>query len=270
MVKITILNDTRNSRKDIYDNDDGFSAYIEVNDNKFLFDVGPNDNYIKNAKKMNIDLNKISTIVLSHGHFDHGDGLEFFNKKVKLIAHPNCTYKRWWKHDHTHNSGLKLSKAEMEKRFYTNFTKEPYQIFENVFFLGEIKRKMPVVLNKWALENGDNDEILDDSGITINTPNGIIVIAGCSHSGICNIVEYAKEVTGNNQVLAVLGGFHLRELGEETNKAIEYMRKNVKEVILAHCTVDEVCEKFMKELNKDIKISATEVGKEYIFNNEMK
>ena len=45
------------------------------------------------------------------------------------------------------------------------------------------------------------------------------------------------------------------------------MRKNVKEVILAHCTVDEVCEKFMKELNKDIKVSVTEVGKEYIYHS---
>ena len=269
MVKIKILNDTRNSNKDLYNNDDGFSAYIEVDDNKFLFDVGPNDNFIQNAKKMNIDLDAINTIVLSHGHFDHGDGLEYFNRKVKLIAHPNCIYRRWWKDDHSHYSGLKLSKEEIENRFETYFTKQPYQFFDNVFFLGEIKRKIPVVLNKWVLENGENDEVLDDSGIAINTPQGIIVIAGCSHSGICNIVEYAKEVTGNSQVLAVLGGFHLRKIDDETDKVIEYMRKNVKEVIFAHCTVDEVCEKFMKELNKDIKISVTEVGKEYIYNNDV-
>ena len=124
---------------------------------------------------------------------------------------------------------------------------------------------------KYAKEIGaewrSTSSLLDDSGIAINTQNGIIVIAGCSHSGICNIVEYAKEVTGNNQVLAVLGGFHLRELGEDTNKAIEYMRKNVREVILAHCTVDEVCDKFIEELSEDIKISVTEVGKEYSYNN---
>lgn len=265
MVKIVILNDTRNSKQEIYDNDDGFSAYIEVDNNKFLFDVGPNDNYIKNAKKMNINLDEVGTIILSHGHFDHGNGLPYFNRKVKLIAHPNCTYKRWWKDDHSHYSGLNLSKDEIENRFNTCFQKQSYQIFENVFFLGEIDRKIPVVLKKWVFENGENDEILDDSGVAINTQNGIIVISGCSHSGICNIVEQAKIVTGNSEVLAVIGGFHLRQLDEYTDSVIKYMRNNVKEVILAHCTADEVCDKFIKELSGDIKISTTEVGKEYIF-----
>ena len=110
-----------------------------------------------------------------------------------------------------------------------------------------------------------SDEVLDDSGIVINTENGIIVIAGCSHSGICNIVEHAKMITNNNKVLAVIGGFHLRELDENTNKVIEYMKNNVEEVILAHCTADEVCNKFVNDLKGKIKVSVTEVRKEYHF-----
>lgn len=265
MVKIVILNDTRNSNKDKFENDDGFSAYIETENNKILFDAGPSEKFKKNAEKLGLDLNKIDTVVLSHGHYDHGDGLKYFNNKIEFIAHPNCVLKRWWKDDHSHYSGLQLTKKELESKYNVHFTKELYKISKNIYYLGEITRKYPVKLTKWVLENGQNDEVLDDSGIVIHTENGIIVIAGCSHSGICNIVEHAKNITGNSKVLAVIGGFHLRELDENTNKVISYMKENVEEVILAHCTADDVCNKFINDLKDKIKVSVTEVGKEYNF-----
>ena len=265
MVKVVILNDTRNSNEDKFENDDGFSAYIETENNKILFDVGPTEKFMKNAEKLGIDLNKVDTIVLSHGHYDHGDGLQYFNNKVEFIAHPNCTLKRWWKDDHSHYSGIKLTKEELENKYNVHFTKEPYKINENTYYLGEITRKYPVKLTKWVFADGQNDEVLDDSAMVINTENGIIVIAGCSHSGICNIVEHAKKVTNNSKVLAVIGGFHLQEINENTDKVIDYMKDNVKQVILAHCTANEVCNKFVNDLNGRIKVSVTEVGKEYKF-----
>lgn len=115
------------------------------------------------------------------------------------------------------------------------------------------------------LENEQNDEVLDDSGMVINTENGIIVIVGCSHSGICNIVEQAKKITNNSKVLAVIGGFHLREVNEDTNKVINYMKDNAQEVIMAHCTADSVCNKFVNDLKGKIKVSVTKVGKTYDF-----
>ena len=265
MIKVVILNDTRNSNKDKFENDDGFSAYIEVENNKILFDVGPSEKFMKNAEKLGLDLNKVDTIVLSHGHYDHGDGLKFFNNKVEFIAHPNCTLKRWWKEDHSHYSGIQLTKEELKNKYNVHFTKEPYKINKDTYYLGEITRKYPINLKKWVLANGQNDEMLDDSGMVIDTEDGITVIAGCSHSGICNIVEHAKMVTNNNRVLAVIGGFHLREVDEDTNKVIDYMKDNVEEVILAHCTADDVCNKFINDLKDRIKVSVTEVGREYKF-----
>lgn len=265
MIKIVILNDTRNSNEEKLENDDGFSAYIEVENNKILFDAGPSEKFIKNAEKLGVNLNLVDTIVLSHGHFDHGDGFKYLDKKVDFIAHPNCTLKRWWKDDHSHYSGIQLTKEELENRYKVHFTKEPYTINQNTYFLGEIRRNYPVTLKKWVLEDGKNDEVLDDSGMVINTKEGIIVIAGCSHSGICNIIEQAKRVTGKQKVLAVIGGFHLQEIDDNTNKVIEYIKNNVEEVVLAHCTSDKVCSKFKEELEGKVKVSVTEVGKEYYF-----
>ncbi len=85
MIKIVILNDTRNSNEDKLENDDGFSAYIEVKNNKILLDAGPSEKFIKNAEKLGVDLNLVDTMVLSHGHFDHGDGLKYWDKKWTLL-----------------------------------------------------------------------------------------------------------------------------------------------------------------------------------------
>lgn len=98
-------------------------------------------------------------------------------------------------------------------------------------------------------ELGNIYEHLNDSGLVIKTNLGLIVISGCAHSGICNTIEYAKKVTGENRALAVIGGFHLKEIDEQTVKTIDYMKKNnVNLLYLAHCTSDKVCEHFMEML----------------------
>lgn len=81
---------------------------------------------------------------------------------------------------------IQITKEELENKYNVHFTKEPYKINQNTYYLGEITRKYPITLTKWVLENGQNDDVIDDSGMVINTENGIIVIAGCSHSGSVN------------------------------------------------------------------------------------
>ena len=88
MLKITVLNDNRNKNNRELFNSHGLSLLIEKDDFKFLFDVGKDDNFLKNSKALNIDLNDINHVVLSHGHYDHTDGLKFMND-LKIIAHPD-------------------------------------------------------------------------------------------------------------------------------------------------------------------------------------
>lgn len=80
--------------------------------------------------------------------------------------------------------------------------KEPYQIFENVWFLGQIDRKFEVPIKNLptVLENGKIDYLYDDSGIVIKVEKGIIVFASCSHSGINNIIEQAKKITNEERI----------------------------------------------------------------------
>lgn len=102
---------------------------------------------------------------------------------------------------------------------------------KDIFYLGEIPR-----INNFETGNFKNDKMLDDSAIVIKTSKGAIVITGCSHSGICNISEYAKIVSGQ-KLYAVIGGFHLFEDNESAvNKTIEYFKmENPKHLLPMHC-----------------------------------
>lgn len=256
MLKIVVLNDDRCSNKKL-ENEHGLSLYIEYDDKKILFDVGQTDIFLKNAVKLDIDLNNLDAIILSHGDYDHGNGLKYLNVKTKLVCHPDFIKYRISKR--TGNfAGLNQTKEELDKQFNLVLTKDLYNISENIIFLGEIERKndfekednLPSVDKK-----GNTYQHYDDSGILLKTNNGIIIISGCSHSGICNIIEYAKKVTHTEKVLAVIGGFHLKELNYQTNKTIDYFINNhIENIYLAHCTSDIVCEEFIKRMPTQVKI----------------
>ncbi len=265
MVRITVLNDNRCSNDNL-ECEHGLSLLIEDKNRKILFDTGQTDIYLKNAEKLGVSLDDVEAIVLSHGDYDHGNGLKYFNKKVNLICHPdflnNRISKRTGKFD-----GLNQNLDELNNKFNVVITKEPYKVTDNIYYLGEIERITDFEKGKnlpMTDDNGETYKHLDDSGIVITTDNGIIVISGCAHSGICNTIEYAKKVTNCNNVLAAIGGFHLKEVDEQTESTIKYMKdNNIKQILVAHCTSDIVCDEFKKQLPSETTI--VETGKTYEF-----
>lgn len=102
------------------------------------------------------------------------------------------------------------------------------------------------------MANGEwvDDYIKDDTALVYKSYNGIFIITGCSHSGICNIVEYAKTVCEENRVLGILGGFHLFEDDKQLGKTIEYLRScNVKHIYPCHCVSLLARAKLMEQLS---------------------
>lgn len=226
----------------------GISFLIE-DDKKILFDVGATDLFKKNAELLNINLDDIDCIVLSHGHWDHVNGLEFLENK-KLICHPDCFMKKFRKKDDTAN-GMPFNQEKAEEQFDLILTKEPYKISKNITFLGEIPREndFEAKTTMFYTENNQDDFILDDSALAIKTEKGLVVIAGCSHAGICNIIEYAKKITGM-KIYAVIGGFHLKKITEITQKTLEYFKKeNIEHIYPGHCVKEPVITYFEKQLN---------------------
>ena len=261
LMKITVLTENVTGVKFLSEH--GLSYLIEIDGEKILFDTGHSDVFLKNAKMLEIDIeNEVKTVVLSHGHWDHGDGLSFLENK-KLITHPASFSKRFGKSDHRF-IGLSLSKEEIQKKFDLTETINHYQITKNLFFLGEIPRlnNFESQETSFEFENGEDDFNLDDSALAAILSDELVVITGCSHSGICNICEHAKKVTGIKKLKAVIGGFHLKHQNRQTLETIEYFTKNkVEKLFPSHCTELPALAAFYEEF----KIVQVKTGMEIYF-----
>ncbi len=236
MIRVHIL--TENIAGSTFLAEHGLSYLIEVDEEKILFDTGHSDVFLKNAQKLGINIeNEVQQIILSHGHWDHGNGLTNLNNK-KLLAHPGIFVKRYRKRDHSY-IGLNLSKQELENKFRIITSASPVQVTTNLYFLGEVPRKNNFESQTTPFEFDDfsDDFIPDDSAIAVVQNRELVIITGCSHSGICNICEYAKSVTGISKIKAVLGGFHLKNQGKQTQLTIDYFKQNkIETIIPSHCT----------------------------------
>jgi 7,8-dihydropterin-6-yl-methyl-4-(beta-D-ribofuranosyl)aminobenzene 5'-phosphate synthase len=235
-MKITVLTENVAGGKLLAEH--GLSYLIEIDGEKILFDTGHSDVFLKNAGFLGIDIeNEVEKVVLSHGHWDHGDGLRFLNNK-KLITHPASFSKRFGKSDNR-PVGLSLSKEEIQKRFDLTETINQHQISTNLFFLGEIPRlnDFESQITPFKFENGKDDFVTDDSALAAIVNNELVIITGCSHSGICNICEQAKKLTRIKKIKAVIGGFHLICNDKQTMETVQYFRDNrVEKLFPSHCT----------------------------------
>jgi len=132
-----------------------------------------------------------------------------------------------------------LLKGIIAERFELICTKESYSISKNIVFLGEIPRLNGFESKKTDFidENLKDDFVIDDSGLVIKSDDKIVIISGCAHSGICNIIEYAKKITGINRIKAVIGGFHLKDDGFQTKETIKYLKnQDIDQIYPSHCT----------------------------------
>jgi 7,8-dihydropterin-6-yl-methyl-4-(beta-D-ribofuranosyl)aminobenzene 5'-phosphate synthase len=231
----------------------GIALYIEQGGKRILLDVGYSDIFIKNAQKMDIDLRTLDYIVLSHGHLDHTWGLDPLirlyteshiesipHKKPTVVAHPLVFVSKMFD---DMEIGSLISRDKLSKNFPVKLSKEPIWLTERLLYLGEIERtndfegKKPIgsILKP---EGEEPDYLYDDTALSYKSPNGLVIITGCSHSGICNIIEQAKMLCKEERVVDIVGGLHLLDPSEEQLQGtLEYLKKLAPEQMHAcHCT----------------------------------
>lgn len=241
-MKLTVLTDNTTRIDAYYWGEPGVSYYLEDGDTRILFDTGYSDVYLRNAEKMGIDLTDLTAIVFSHGHDDHTRGLLYFPRTarpVTIYAHPGVLEQ---KRCDGLMIGMALTQEELEKRFTLKLSREPVQLSEKLTFLGEIPRTVDFEGKEPIGERFDGvswqpDYLLDDSALAYRGEEGLWIIAGCSHAGICNIIDYAKKVCGEERICGVIGGFHLLEMTPRVEKTAEYLSKvRPKHLCPCHCT----------------------------------
>lgn len=241
-MKLIVLEDNNTFINDYYFGEPAVSYYIEDSDDKILFDTGYSGIFMKNAELMNLDLDNVNKLVISHGHDDHTGGLKSFltkPKNIELIAHPDCFE---YKENKLENYiGSPLTKDELSNLSTLSLSKTPIKISKNITFLGEIPSLNDfeprysigkTIKNDQKIE----DTLHDDSAIVYQSEKGLFIITGCSHSGICNIIEYAKKVCKDNRIIGILGGFHLFDTDERLEKTINYFdENNIQLIYPCHC-----------------------------------
>ncbi len=266
-MKLRVLVDNNTFINMYYLGEPAVSYYIEDKDINILFDTGYSRVYIDNAKKLNINLHNVDKIILSHGHDDHTGGLTYYFKdglakdKLEVITHPESLN---FKEDQNEYIGSSMNKEELEKVCKLILSKNPFKVSENIIFLGEIpqsnefERKSPI--GKCRINNEMVDDLVsEDSAIVYKSDKGLFIITGCSHSGICNIIEYAKKICNTDKVYGVIGGFHLFDIDERLERTITYLKDNNIELLYpCHC----ISLKAKIEMGKQLNINEVGVGLE--------
>ncbi len=254
-MKTTILVDNTALFDRMFVAEHGFSTFIEAEGKRILFDTGYSGAFLQNAQKMQIDLFDLDYIVLSHGHFDHTGGLWHLIRRLmeaviedtphrlpRLIAHPRCFCPR--PKLPLPDIGAVLTAEEVQRIMPLELSAEPVNLTPNLFFLGEIERKYSFERalpgpRRIVLPDGssEDDRILDDTSLAYRSRDGLVVIAGCAHAGICNTVEHAKKVCGESRVLDIIGGLHLRGAGPQLEGTLAYLKtQNLPALHACHCT----------------------------------
>lgn len=260
-MKLAILVDNNTLIDRYFLGEPALSIFIEVDGKRFLFDTGYSDAFLKNAQKLGIDLLDLDAVVISHGHIDHTWGLmalmrlytehNFENaafsrpplqQRPQLIAHPAALESKTFQSLGLGEIGSVFAPDKLARHFEMHLSKDPVWLSENLVFLGEIVRENDFeskqAIGEIVKKETSPDFLLDDTAMACKTPEGLVIIAGCSHAGICNTIEQAKRICGDERIVDVVGGFHLLEPTPEQMKGtLDYFAGlQAKTVHACHCT----------------------------------
>jgi len=244
--KITILS---TMLSDTHIGEWGFSAMIEADGQRILFDTGSRENTVlQNSRELNISLEKIDNVFLSHNHKDHTGGLISLRKNYPT-SFSNAHIGEGIFYPRPNSRGTEhyilKNKTTLETLGIDFIShKNPSQILPGLWTTGQIPRiydeKNWSELGEIIDLNGNNleDTIPEDQSLFFDTENGIVLVSGCGHAGLINTLEYINKIIPNRPIYKIIGGFHLLKLNEDklewTAKKMEEF--GVKFFVGAHCT----------------------------------
>lgn len=250
----------------------GFAALVEVDGQRLLFDTGAHEDVVsRNARDLRVSLDTVPEVVLSHFHGDHTNGLVSLRREA-AARQPSALGRahvadgifapRVRDGDATDYNDMNRTRPQYEATGGT-FTvhAKPTEIHPGVWLTGPVPRRHPernwsagarparVKVGSQLLE----DTVPDDMAMIFDTEQGLVVLTGCGHAGVVNIIDHAREVVRPVPVHALIGGIHLFNASEATLAWTEQKLRTfgVRHLIGAHCTGVETVHRFRQSLGLD-------------------
>jgi 7,8-dihydropterin-6-yl-methyl-4-(beta-D-ribofuranosyl)aminobenzene 5'-phosphate synthase len=250
-VRITILSENLIGRA-MGAGEHGFSAFIETDGGNYLFDTGGGRTVVENSLALNKDLRTVKKIFLSHGHNDHTGGLpQVLNLTgpVDVHVHPDIfldhmAIRKEGGLESRRFAGITYKRSYLEfmgARFILN--SGFHEVEKGMFLTGEVPRKTLFEKNDPKLFREVDgkvvpDSLPDDQSLILDTGKGLVLIFGCAHSGMINIINHVVQKMKKNHFHAILGGTHLDFLTpeqlEESIRCLKQMK--VDRIGVSHCT----------------------------------
>ena len=210
-VKVLVENTAVSSK---YKSKHGLCLYIQTAKHRILFDLGPNGLFLENARKMDVNIAEIDTVVISHGHVDHAGALSLFlqnNHSAKIYIRESAFEKHYTKVlGLPFSVGLDSSLKDNNQVIFTNGTEV---IDDELTLFSEVQSKeLTSNSNRVLLAEIDGKKQIDnfkhEQNLLITEGDKTVLFAGCAHAGIVNIKAHAEQLA-NGKPLTVIGGFHL-------------------------------------------------------------
>ncbi len=266
---INILVDNRSLSKD-FRCEHGLSLHIETNKHNILFDTGASDLFKENALKMDVDLSKVDVAVISHGQYDHGGGIKVFletNKIAPIYIEKSAFGDFFSRKPGGGKNYIGLNKALLPNDRFV-FTDRRLVIDEELELFSEVKGEnmkpsgnIDLFMKREDLMVGD--DFSHEQSLIIREKDHTVLIAGCAHMGIINILEHYKSIY-DSLPSHVIGGFHLYNRAADSyedpdtvEKIGAYLSKTGAMFYTCHCTGLKAYEELKRVMHDRINYLAT-------------
>jgi len=268
MIIKTLVENTSTAEK--FKSEHGLCLYLETRKHKLLFDVGASHLFAENAHALGVDLTEVDTVVISHGHYDHGGGLKAFlnlNHKAKVYINRKAFGKYYALTPNGKKTYIGLDESLLQSDRLI-FTGEHFVIDDELELFANVSgTKLLPSGNRTLLTEAAGLPVQDDfsheQNLIVSQDGKVLLVAGCAHKGIINIIERMIELK-NVQPNYVIGGFHLYNYGadkyEESaviNELGQYLREFDTTFYTCHCTGPKAYNELREVMGRKIEYLAT-------------
>lgn len=227
----------------------GWAVGVTTSSTRLLFDTGQGQGILHNSEILGFDLSGVDTIILSHGHYDHCSGLPLvlpLTGKTDVHIHEQGFGRRCHRYKGMiRDIGIKEQQSSLESLgAHFIFNRDFMEIEEGIYLSGEVPRLTSFEQPDPRLVRADAsgelfpDPLLDDQSLILDSKEGLILILGCAHAGLINILHHVQQQLPGRPVHTIIGGTHLGFATDEQFRAtVDALRNfNIKCLAASHCT----------------------------------